>query len=185
MYSGSGSIENVVPKLTFEMLTVRGQHWFSAHQLMFLWKCRSFRGRKCLDPNIQIHAECSNHWCCQDICCPMLILYIYIYVCVCPCVCVCVKPGVALLWRPKNTQISLSFSDAIITKSSLFSLSRKNIISSCHIIWVSLHFAIILQNPKLIMKFTPFTHTMYHKGHRFSDDHVTPEHVVCVVSHGN
>ena len=34
---------------------------------MFLWKCRRFRDRKCLDlrgtrtPNLRIHAECSNY----------------------------------------------------------------------------------------------------------------------------
>ena len=38
---------------------------FSTHELM--WKCQSFWDRKCLDlkwtrtPNLQIHAECSNH----------------------------------------------------------------------------------------------------------------------------
>ena len=38
-------------KLAFEMLTVRGrQHSFSTHERMFLWKCRRFRDRKCLDP---------------------------------------------------------------------------------------------------------------------------------------
>ena len=54
-------------KLTFEMLTVRGQqHSFSTHERVFLWKCQSFRNRKCLDlrgtriPNQRIHAECSN-----------------------------------------------------------------------------------------------------------------------------
>ena len=37
-------------KLTFEMLTVRGQqHSFSTHERMFLWKCQSFWDRKCLD----------------------------------------------------------------------------------------------------------------------------------------
>ena len=37
-------------KLTFDMLTVRGQqHSFSTHERMFLWKCRSFWDRKCLD----------------------------------------------------------------------------------------------------------------------------------------
>ena len=37
-------------KLTFEMLTVRGQHHsFSTHERIFLWKCQSFRDRKCLD----------------------------------------------------------------------------------------------------------------------------------------
>ena len=53
-------------KLTFEMLTVRGQqHSFSTHERVFLWKCQSFWDRKCLDlrgtrnPNLRIHAECS------------------------------------------------------------------------------------------------------------------------------
>ena len=37
-------------KLTFEMLTVRGQqHSFSTHERVFLWKCQSFWDRKCLD----------------------------------------------------------------------------------------------------------------------------------------
>ena len=37
-------------KLTFEMLTVRGQqHSFSTHERMFLWKCQSFWDRKYLD----------------------------------------------------------------------------------------------------------------------------------------
>ena len=54
-------------KLTFDMLTVRGQqHSFSTHGRVFLWKCQSFWDRKCLDlrgtrtPNLRIHAECSN-----------------------------------------------------------------------------------------------------------------------------
>ena len=54
-------------KLTFEMLTVRGQqHSFSTHERVFLGKCQSFWDRKCLDlrgtrtPNLWIHAECSN-----------------------------------------------------------------------------------------------------------------------------
>ena len=76
-------------KLTFELLTVhRQQHSFSTHKRMFLWKCRSFRDRKCLDlrgtrtPNLRIHANCSNrfsyrgqtfavacfeHWLCGDL----------------------------------------------------------------------------------------------------------------------
>ena len=59
-------------KLTFEMLTVRGQqHSFSTHERMFLWKCQSFWDRKCLDlwgtrtPNLRIYAEGSNHLSCQ------------------------------------------------------------------------------------------------------------------------
>ena len=54
-------------KLTFEMLTVRGQqHPFSTHERVFLWKCQSVWDRKCLDlrgtrtPNLRIHVECSN-----------------------------------------------------------------------------------------------------------------------------
>ena len=50
------------------MLTVRGQHHpFSTCWWVFLWKCQSFWHKKCLDlrgtqtPNLQIHAECSNH----------------------------------------------------------------------------------------------------------------------------
>ena len=55
-------------KFTFEMLTLRGQqHSISTHERMFLWKCQSFGDRECLDlrgtrnPNLWIHAECSNH----------------------------------------------------------------------------------------------------------------------------
>ena len=37
-------------KLTFEMLTMRGQqHSFSTHGRVFFWKCQSFRDRKCID----------------------------------------------------------------------------------------------------------------------------------------
>ena len=37
-------------KLTFEMLTVRGQqHSFSTQERVFLWKCQSFWDRKCLN----------------------------------------------------------------------------------------------------------------------------------------
>ena len=37
-------------KLTFELLTVlRQQHSISTHERMFVWKCRRFRDRKCLD----------------------------------------------------------------------------------------------------------------------------------------
>ena len=60
-------------KLTFEMLTVRGQqHSFSTHERVLLWKCQSFWDRKCLDlrgtriPNLRIHAECSNLLSYQD-----------------------------------------------------------------------------------------------------------------------
>ena len=60
-------MNNFKVKLTFEMLTVRGQqHSFSTHERVFLWKCQSFCDRKCLDlrgtrtPNLRIHAECSN-----------------------------------------------------------------------------------------------------------------------------
>ena len=56
-------------KLTFEMLTLRGQqHSFSVHERVFLWKCQNFWDKKSLDlrgtrtPNLRIHAECSNHW---------------------------------------------------------------------------------------------------------------------------
>ena len=51
-------------KLTFGMLTVRGQQRsFSTHERIFLWNCQSFWDRKCLDmrgtrtPNLRIHAE--------------------------------------------------------------------------------------------------------------------------------
>ena len=54
-------------RLTFEMLTVRGQqHSFSTHGRVFLGKFQGFWDRKCLDlrgtrtPNLRIHAECSN-----------------------------------------------------------------------------------------------------------------------------
>ena len=54
-------------KLTFEMITVRGQqHSFSTHERLFLWKCQRFWDRKRLDlrgnrtPNLRIHAERSN-----------------------------------------------------------------------------------------------------------------------------
>ena len=64
--TGSGGIDIFEVKLTFDMLTVRGQqHSFSAHERVFLWKCQSFWDRKCLDlrgtrtPNLRIHAECS------------------------------------------------------------------------------------------------------------------------------
>ena len=41
--------------LTFEMSTLREQHHsFSTHGRMFLWKCRCFWGRKCLDPRGRI-----------------------------------------------------------------------------------------------------------------------------------
>ena len=67
-------------KLTFGMLTVRGQqHSFSTHERMFLWKCQSFWERRCFDlrgtPKLRIHAECSNHlgYQGQTICCPMFL----------------------------------------------------------------------------------------------------------------
>ena len=63
--TGSGGIDIFEVKLTFEMLTVRGQqHSFSTH--VFLWKCQSLWDRKRFDlrgtrtPNVRIHAECSN-----------------------------------------------------------------------------------------------------------------------------
>ena len=46
--TGSGGIDIFEVKLTFEMLTVRGQqHSFSTHEWVFLWKCQSFGDRKC------------------------------------------------------------------------------------------------------------------------------------------
>ena len=63
----SGGIDIFEVKLTFDMLTVRGlQHLFSTHERVFLWKCRSFWDRKCLDlrgtrtTNNRIHAKCST-----------------------------------------------------------------------------------------------------------------------------
>ena len=54
-------------KLTFEILTVRGQqHSSSTHEWVFLGKCQSFWDRKCIDlrgtqtPNLRINAEYSN-----------------------------------------------------------------------------------------------------------------------------
>ena len=65
--TGSGCIDIFKVKLTFEMLTVRGQqHSFSRQERVFLRKCQSFRDRKCLDlrgtqtPNLRINAECSK-----------------------------------------------------------------------------------------------------------------------------
>ena len=65
--TGSGAINIFEVKLTFDMLTVRGQqHSFSSHERVFLWKCQRFWDRKCLDlrgartPNLRIHAKCSN-----------------------------------------------------------------------------------------------------------------------------
>ena len=65
--TGSGGIDIFEVKLTFEMLTVRGQqHSFSTHERMFLWNWQSFWDRKCLDltgtrtPNFLIHTECFN-----------------------------------------------------------------------------------------------------------------------------
>ena len=64
---GSGGIDIFGVKLTFDMLTVRGQqHSFSTHERVQLWMCQSFWDRKCLDlrgtrtPNFRIHVECSN-----------------------------------------------------------------------------------------------------------------------------
>ena len=49
--TSSGGKDIFEVKLTFEMLTVRGQqHSFSTHERVFLGKC----------PNLGIHAECSN-----------------------------------------------------------------------------------------------------------------------------
>ena len=57
-----------VVKLTTKILTMRGQqHSFSTHERKFLWKCRSFRDRLCIDPrgtrtpNLRIHAEYSDY----------------------------------------------------------------------------------------------------------------------------
>ena len=54
--------------LTLEILSVRGQwHFFSTHEWIFWWKCRSFRYRKCLDltgtrtHDLRIHGEISSH----------------------------------------------------------------------------------------------------------------------------
>ena len=65
--TGSGGIDIFWIKLTFEMLTVRGQqHSFLTQERGFLGKCQSFWERKCLDlrgtqtPNLRINAECSN-----------------------------------------------------------------------------------------------------------------------------
>ena len=70
--TGSGSTNIWEVKLTFEMLTGRGQqHSFSTQKRMFLWKYRNFLCIKCLDlretrtSNLRIHAECSNHLSCQ------------------------------------------------------------------------------------------------------------------------
>ena len=57
MSTGSGGMDIFVVKLTFEMLTVRGQrHSFSTYEPMFLWKCRNLRESKCLNqvPKYQI-----------------------------------------------------------------------------------------------------------------------------------
>ena len=78
-------------KLTFEMLTVRGQqHSFSTRERVFLGKCQSFWDRKRLDlrgtqtPNLRIHAECSNLLRYQGQtfavpCCWILALVVYIF----------------------------------------------------------------------------------------------------------
>ena len=71
---------NDIFKLTFEFLILCGQQRsFSTHERMILWKCQSFWDRKGLElrgirtPNLQIHAECSNHLSYQGqiFCCPM------------------------------------------------------------------------------------------------------------------
>ena len=54
-------------QLTFEMSTVPGQQYsFSTHKKMFLWKCRNFWDRKCLDPNgtltPQLSDSCQMFW---------------------------------------------------------------------------------------------------------------------------
>ena len=63
----SGGLDMFEVKLIFYMLTVRGQQYsFSTHERVLLWKCQRFWDRKCLDlrgtrnPNLRIHAECSN-----------------------------------------------------------------------------------------------------------------------------
>ena len=65
--TGSGAIYIIEVKLTFDMLTMRGQqHLILTHERVFLWKCQRFWDRKCFDlrgtwtPNLRIHAECSN-----------------------------------------------------------------------------------------------------------------------------
>ena len=62
--TGSGSVDIFKVKLSFEMLTVRGQqHSFSTHERVVLWKCQSFWDRKCLDlrgtrtPNLRASAN--------------------------------------------------------------------------------------------------------------------------------
>ena len=59
--TGSGGIDIFEVKLTFEMLNVRGQqHSFSTHERVFLWKCRRFWDRKCLDLRGNIIIICSE-----------------------------------------------------------------------------------------------------------------------------
>ena len=50
----------------------RQQHSFPTHEREFLWQCKSFWNRTCLDPRVtwtpslRIHAECSNLLSCRD-----------------------------------------------------------------------------------------------------------------------
>ena len=76
-------IDSFEVKLTFEMLTVRGQqHSFSTHERMSLLKCQIVETKNEKNVlgeggtlNLRIHAECSNHFelSGQDICCPMFL----------------------------------------------------------------------------------------------------------------
>ena len=55
-------------KLTFEMLTVCvQQHSFSTHERMYLWICRSFWDRKCLDLRGILSFDCQSIY---NITCP-------------------------------------------------------------------------------------------------------------------
>ena len=48
--TSSGGIYIFAVRLTFNMLTVHGQHYsISTQELVFLWKCQRFWDRKCLD----------------------------------------------------------------------------------------------------------------------------------------
>ena len=65
--TGFGRIDIFVVKLTFEIITVCGQqHPFSTPERMFLWKCRSFRDRKCSKHVVYIYTY--------------KYMYIYIYI---------------------------------------------------------------------------------------------------------
>ena len=110
--TGSGGVDIFEVKLTFVMLTVRGQqHSFSTHERLSLWKCQSFWDRKCFDlrgtrtPNFRIHAECSNllSYQGQTFAVPYFLIlalalviwraserhiYIYIYIYVCVYICI-------------------------------------------------------------------------------------------------